>query len=161
VGYAGAPEAHPTYRNIKGHAEVLRVTFDPKSLSFAEILGAYRDWHSPRRSMGQYRSVLIPSNPEQQEEVDRYLRWLEGRTAPHVIQPGTLEARFWDAEDYHQKHRLRRNPAMVQVLHDELGPQWDRHSIATKLNADRRGSFDPAPWLDLLTPQGRAYFLGG
>lgn len=158
VGYAGAPTPAPVYRNLGGHAEVLRVVFDPASLGYADVLAQFFEWHEPRRSLGQYRSVLFPADASQLAEVERVLELRSGRTAPEVVAPDTPEARFWDAEDYHQKYRLRRNTALVALLESELGPDWDQHAVATKLNANARAGFDPAPWLEQLSPSAQRAF---
>ncbi len=152
VGYAGAAAPMPTYRDIRGHAEVFRVTFDPARVDYAALLERYRERHTPRRGFGQYRSILFPQDEHQLLEIQRYLRRLAGDAQPEIIAPNTPEARFWDAEDYHQKYRLRRNHALVRALEDELGADWDRWTIATKLNALRAPGFDASPWLATLSP---------
>lgn len=161
VGYAGGATTHPLYRDLGGHAEVLRVVFDPEATSHAQLLGRYFEWHRPSRSLGQYRSLLFPADAAQVAETERVLALRAGETAPGVIPPGTAEARFWDAEDYHQKYRLRRNAALVPLLEAELGADWDRHAVATKLNASGGAGLELGPWLEQLSPAAqRAFRLG-
>jgi peptide-methionine (S)-S-oxide reductase len=161
VGYAGAATPDPVYRNLGGHAEVLRVIFDPASLCFSELLAESFDSHEPRRSLGQYRSVLFPADAGQVAEVERVLELRPNGSVPEVVAPGTPEARFWDAEDYHQKYRLRRNAGLVDLLETELGADWDRHALATKLNASGSAGLDLKPWLAQLSPGAqRAFRLG-
>ena len=74
-------------------------------------------------------------------------RSLNGSDVP-LGEPGSPEARFWSAEDYHQKYRLRRNAGLVSALADHFGPRWDEHLYATKLNAVGARGFDIKPWLE-------------
>jgi peptide methionine sulfoxide reductase MsrA len=161
VGYAGAHTESPTYRQIGDHAEVLRVVYDPASTDYDSLLDHYRETHTPRRSFGQYRSVLIPADSEQHKSAVSYVLALGGPIDPEVVALNTPEARFWDAEDYHQKYRLRRNQALVPLLREALGPRWDEHTIATRLNAAGEAGFDASGWLDGLSPETRRVFLRG
>lgn len=128
------------------------MVFDPAVVDYAELLDRYRRHHTPRRRAGQYRSILFPADERDLLEIQRYLARLPGDARPEIIAPNTLESRFWDAEDYHQKYRLRRERALVGVLEDELGADWDRWTIATKLNARGDPSFDLSPWIAALSP---------
>ncbi len=128
------------------------MVFDPARVDYATLLERYRQRHTPRRGFGQYRSILFPRDEEQRREVQRYLARLSGGVQPEIIAPSTPEARFWDAEDYHQKYRLRRNQALVRALEGEFGADWDRWTIATKLNALSVAGFDASPWITALSP---------
>ncbi len=161
MGYAGAATPTPLYRDLGNHAEVVRVVFDSASISYAELLAHYLDWHEPRRSMGQYRSLLFPADATQRAEAERVLELRPDRARPELVRQGTPEAHFWDAEDYHQKYRLRRNATLVTALESELGADWDQHAVATKLNASGGSGFDVSPWLERLSPSAqRTYRLG-
>jgi hypothetical protein len=89
------------------------------------------------------------------------VRDLLGKSDPSpddgVYPPDHPGARFWDAEDYHQKYRLRRRARFVARLEKELGPTWDRYPIATKLNAMQRDG-DPTPILVLLSEEAQAAY---
>ncbi|MCO4769618.1 MAG: peptide-methionine (S)-S-oxide reductase [Deltaproteobacteria bacterium] len=156
VGYAGGRELNPTYRNIGGHAEAFRVIYDPDVVSFEELMGPFSLSGRPLGGYGQYRTALFPQDVEQLEVIER----LMGRKSPSVrdgvVRWDRPDARFWDAEDYHQKYRLRRKKAFVSQLEQELGPRWDQYPLATKLNASVRGDVDPEPWLAQLPSASRA-----
>jgi peptide-methionine (S)-S-oxide reductase len=145
-GYIGGHAEAPTYREVcggaTGHAEAIRVTFDPDLISYDDILDVHFATHDPTQlnrqgnDVGtQYRSALFPS--EAQEEAAR--RGIEragsGWPAPVVttIEPlGT----WWPAEDYHQDYwegEGRRNPYCLAVIPPKL--QKLRKSFAARLKS--------------------------
>ena len=124
VGYAGGYTPNPTYREVcsgrTGHAEVVRVVFDPARTSFAALLKIFWESHDPTQGMRQgndtgtqYRSGIYPQDDEQQRAAlasrDAYQERL--RAAGHgPITTEILPApEFYYAEDYHQQY-LAKNP---------------------------------------------------
>ena len=121
-GYAGGHVANPTYEQVcaetTGHAEVVRVTFDPNELSYRDLLGVFFSIHdptTPNRQGGdvgtQYRSAIFTHSPEQTAAAGQVIRELdEARVfdAPVITEVRPLE-RFYQAEDYHQEY-FARNP---------------------------------------------------
>jgi peptide-methionine (S)-S-oxide reductase len=122
-GYCGGKSANPTYRQVcagdTGHAEVVRVRFDPAQLSYREILEVFFVIHDPTtlnrqgNDVGsQYRSVIFYHSPQQKEIAEAVIADLNGRglwSGPIVTQ---LEPAgpFYIAEDYHQEY-FRHNAA--------------------------------------------------
>ena len=90
-----------------------------------------------------YRSQIFPVSDEQAETI----RSLANGSSAPLAEPGSAEATFWSAEAYHQKYRLRRNAGAVSMMTNVLGPRWDEHAYATKLNAAGERGFDIKPWL--------------
>jgi peptide-methionine (S)-S-oxide reductase len=121
-GYSGGSVPEPTYKEVctgsTGHAEVVQVTFDPKSISFGEILDVFFGAHDPTTlnrqgaDVGtQYRSVIFYHTPEQEQIAKQKIVELnEARiwSAPIVTQIVPFNA-FFRAEDYHQEY-FRNNP---------------------------------------------------
>lgn len=121
-GYAGGTVANPTYQQVctggTGHAEVVQITFDPKVLSFGEVLDVFFDIHDPTTlnrqgaDVGtQYRSVIFYHSPEQKRVAEEKItaRNASGDyRVPVVTQVAPFEA-FYRAEDYHQGY-FRDNP---------------------------------------------------
>lgn len=119
-GYAGGASANPTYEQVcsgrSGHAEVVRVVFDPAVVTARSILEIFFTLHDPTtlnrqgNDVGtQYRSVIYYQSPQQQQLarqiiVEMALVW----DAPIVTELSPL-ARFFKAESYHQNY-FRNHP---------------------------------------------------
>ena len=107
VGYAGGEELNPTYKSIKDHTEVIRVEFDPKVITYTDILASFLDQHSPydRAYSRQYRSAILYHNEEQRQIASQVLQQLSakrgGKKIYTEIEPATT---FYRAEEYHQKY---------------------------------------------------------
>lgn len=123
VGYAGGRTRAPTYEDVKkgksGHAETVRVVFDPSRLSFAELLERWffrmHDPTTPNRQGNdvgtQYRSVIFFTSEEQRKvalEVKAKVR-ASGRWNDPVVTEIVPAGPFTRAEDYHQDY-LQKNP---------------------------------------------------
>jgi peptide methionine sulfoxide reductase msrA/msrB len=123
VGYTGGRTANPTYPDVKtgatGHAEAIRVVFDPKKISYDELLETwFFRMHDPTTSNRQgndvgtqYRSAIFATSPEQRkvaqavkERVDRSGKW-KRPIVTEIVDAGGFTA----AEDYHQDY-LEKNP---------------------------------------------------
>ena len=122
VGYTGGLLPNATYGDVKqgttGHAESVRVTFDPAKLSYEQLLGWFFRMHDPTtvnrqgNDIGtQYRSTIFVHSDEQRRvaekvkaEVDRSGKWK--KPVVTTIEPAGA---FWPAEGYHQDY-LQKNP---------------------------------------------------
>ncbi|HEV2148567.1 MAG TPA: peptide-methionine (S)-S-oxide reductase MsrA [Longimicrobiaceae bacterium] len=121
-GYTGGGVPNPSYEAVcsgtTGHAEVVRVTFDPDVVSFREILEVFFGIHDPTtlnrqgNDVGtQYRSAVFYHSPEQKAVAEGVIAELEREgvwDAPIVTQLAPV-AEFYPAEAYHQEY-FRRNP---------------------------------------------------
>ncbi|WP_293779213.1 peptide-methionine (S)-S-oxide reductase MsrA [uncultured Oxalicibacterium sp.] len=119
-GYTGGQVPNPTYEQIcqgdTGHAEVVRLTFDPAVVSFREILEVFFTIHDPTtlnrqgNDVGtQYRSVIYYHSPEQQDTARHVISEMANVwDAPIVTELSPAET-FYKAEDYHQNF-FRQNP---------------------------------------------------
>ena len=121
-GYAGGQMPRPTYEQVcsgrTGHAEVVQVTFDPRVVSYRELLEVFFTIHDPTTpnrqgaDVGtQYRSIVLYHSPEQEQTAREVIQELEANRvwdAPIVTQVEPLEA-FYPAEEYHQRY-FERNP---------------------------------------------------
>jgi peptide-methionine (S)-S-oxide reductase len=124
VGYEGGLTPHPTYQEtttgMTGHAEVVRVVYDPKVISTEDVLKAFFENHDPTQGMRQgndvgttYRSAIYTHSDEQlavaKKARETYQAALDkaGRgTITTEIVPATT---FYNAEEYHQQY-LAKNP---------------------------------------------------
>jgi peptide-methionine (S)-S-oxide reductase len=121
-GYSGGHASNPSYEEVcsgrTGHAEVVQITYDPKRISYDELLEIYWRTHDPttRNRQGndvgtQYRSVVLYHDEEQKKLAEGYKARLEAEhiwDRPIVTEIVRFE-RFWPAEAYHQDY-YRQNP---------------------------------------------------
>src|SRR5262245_3770218 len=120
-GYAGGSAATANYQAVcsgtTGHAEAIRVTFDPSELGYHEVLELFFAFHDPTTvdrqgpdAGPQYRSAIFPASPEQERVAREVIERLERQQvfgAPIVTRIET-GATFYPAEEYHQSY-YRRN----------------------------------------------------
>jgi peptide-methionine (S)-S-oxide reductase len=122
-GYAGGAVPNPSYEQVctgaTGHAEVVQITFDPKKISYRELLEIFFTMHdptTPNRQGGdsgtQYRSVIFYHTPEQGNTAREVIQKLETSgiwESPIVTEVQEYQG-FYPAEEYHQEY-YRRNQA--------------------------------------------------
>ncbi|MEN3017305.1 MAG: peptide-methionine (S)-S-oxide reductase MsrA [Candidatus Methanosuratincola petrocarbonis] len=117
VGYMGGSYENPTYRDVctgrTGHAEVVQVLYDPDRVSYERLLEVFWESHDPTTlnrqgpDVGsQYRSVIFYHTPEQREVAVKMRSVLErsGRFARPIVTEILPAAKFYRAEEYHQKY---------------------------------------------------------
>jgi peptide-methionine (S)-S-oxide reductase len=124
VGYAGGYTPNPTYREVcsgaTGHAEVVLVVFDPRKVSYSELVKVFWENHDPTQGMRQgndvgtqYRSGIYYDNDEQREVAERsrdaYQRELSDAGYGTITTEIVPAPEFYYAEDYHQQY-LSKNP---------------------------------------------------
>lgn len=124
AGYAGGYTSNPTYEEVcsgrTGHAEVVRVVFDPRILSYEQLLKVFWEAHDPTQGMRQgndvgtqYRSCVFTYGDAQQraaeESQKKYQKPLRDAGYPAVTTEIRPAGEFYYAEDYHQQY-LARNP---------------------------------------------------
>ncbi|WP_121117679.1 peptide-methionine (S)-S-oxide reductase MsrA [Croceibacterium ferulae] len=147
-GYIGGTVADPTYKAVcsgtTGHAEAIRVTYDPAVLSYAQLLDMFMETHDPsqlNRQGGdvgtQYRSAIFPLDDAQRADAEAAIgRWNAGHGTMAVT---TLEgpAEWYPAEDYHQEYwdgEGQRNPYCQAVIPPKLAKL--RKSFANRVKTE-------------------------
>lgn len=151
MGYTGGTTADPTYRQIGDHAEALQVDFDPAEISFAELLELFWKSHDPTRPhfSTQYLSAVYYADDAQRTHAETSgeaaVRGREGVLATQIV---PLE-RFYRAEDYHQKYRLRRHPELVAELVGRF--KTDRGMVDSTAAARLNGLFGGHGGRDAIT----------
>ena len=121
-GYAGGTIPNPTYEQVcsgtTGHAEVVRVSFDPAVVTYRDILRIFFATHDPttRDRQGadvgtQYRSAIFPHSEEQRATAEEVIAELdrEGIWDAPIVTRIEPEAHFFPAESYHREY-YRTNP---------------------------------------------------
>jgi len=131
VGYAGGITPNPTYEEActgrTGHAEVVRVVFDPAKISYDELLKVFWEAHNPTQGMrqgndigSQYRSILLTTTPEQQAAAERsrevYQKAMSAKGYGEITTSIVPLDEYYYAEDYHQQY-LHKNPYGYCPIH--------------------------------------------
>jgi peptide-methionine (S)-S-oxide reductase len=124
VGYAGGFTPNPTYREVcsgaTGHAEVVLVVFDPKKVTYEELLRVFWENHDPTQGMRQgndvgtqYRSAIYASSPEEKRAAEAsreaYQKLLSEAGYGAITTEIADAPELYYAEDYHQQY-LAKNP---------------------------------------------------
>ena len=119
-GYTGGHVPDPSYEKVcegtTGHAEVVRVTFDPAVIDYREILEIFFTIHDPTtlnrqgNDVGtQYRSVIYFHSPEQKETARHVIAEMANVWDAPIVTELSPAGTYYKAEDYHQNY-FRRNP---------------------------------------------------
>jgi peptide-methionine (S)-S-oxide reductase len=124
VGYAGGPTPNPTYEEVcsgrTGHNEVVLVIYDPKKISYEQLLKTFWEGHNPTQGMRQgadvgtqYRSGIYTFTPGQRAAADAskamYEKELKAKGYGAITTEIIDAPEFYFAEDYHQQY-LAKNP---------------------------------------------------
>ena len=132
-GYSGGKTAAPSYEQVSsgmtGHAEAVKVTYDPSRITYGTLLKVFfQIAHNPTElnrqgpDVGtQYRSAIYFANPEQERVTKAYITQLDTAKAfrkPIVTEVAPLKD-FYDAEAYHQDY-LVRNPNQPYIVFNDL-----------------------------------------
>ena len=119
-GYAGGNVQQPSYERVTtgttGHAEVVRVTFDPDVVSYKDLLKVFFAIHDPTtpnrqgNDIGpQYRSIILFADEQQNQEAQSYIAEINPEFDNRIVtEVKPLEA-FYEAEEYHHNY-FNRNP---------------------------------------------------
>ena len=124
-GYAGGHTENPTYRQVcsqqTGHAEVTEVQFDPGQITYNELLEVFFATHDPSSLNRQgadkgthYRSIILYTNENQRDQVEAFIRELNGSgllSGPVVTELVPLE-NFYEAEPEHQQFYMENMGSM-------------------------------------------------
>lgn len=116
-GYSGGKVKNPTYKEVcsglTGHAEAIQITYDPKKITFDELLEVFWKTHDPttlnRQGADegtQYRSAVFYHTEEQKQLATNYLKKLDasGAFTNPIVTEITAVSEFYPAEDYHQNY---------------------------------------------------------
>jgi peptide-methionine (S)-S-oxide reductase len=119
-GYSGGTTSHPSYDEVcgglTGHAEAVKVEYDPSVVTLEQLLEVFFTVHDPTTlnrqgaDVGtQYRSIILYTSEEQRAQVDSYLEEMRPRySGPVVTEVRELET-FWPAEEHHHDYYAK-NP---------------------------------------------------
>ncbi len=121
VGYTGGAINEPTYQHVctgkTGHAEAVQITYDPRKVSYGELVELFWASHDPTQlnrqgpDVGtQYRSAIFYTTPDQEEtaRASKAEQDAAGRFAGPIVTHIAPAENFWRAEEYHQQYLAKR-----------------------------------------------------
>ena len=148
-GYIGGTSENPTYKEVcsgtTGHAEAIRVTFDPATISLGEVFDVFLGTHDPTQlnrqgnDVGtQYRSAIFPLGDEQRAEAEAAIeRWNAEHPGERAVTTIEEPTTWYPAEDYHQEYwdgEGQRNPYCLATIPPKLAKL--RKSFANRAKAN-------------------------
>ena len=146
-GYTGGTTPDPTYKQVcggdTGHAEAIRITYDPDQISFDELLDIFFATHDPTQlnrqgnDIGtQYRSAIFPENAEQEAKAQAAIARANAEHDGRVVTTIEPKSQWYPAEDYHQDYwsgEGQRNPYCIATIPPKL--QKLRKSFQARLKS--------------------------
>ena len=146
-GYIGGSVPNPTYKQVcggdTGHAEAIRIGFDPEQLQLGDLLDIFFATHDPTQlnrqgnDVGtQYRSAVFPADEAQEAEMRAAIERAQADWPQPILTTIEPLAPWYPAEDYHQEYFVRegsRNPYCMAVVAPKL--RKFRKSYAERLKA--------------------------
>ncbi|WP_242127823.1 peptide-methionine (S)-S-oxide reductase MsrA [Sphingobium sp. Sx8-8] len=146
-GYIGGSVPDPTYEQVcsgaTGHAEAIRIAYDPAVISYGDLLDIFFATHDPTtlnrqgNDIGtQYRSAIFPHSAEQEVEARAGIVRAQSDQAQPIVTAIEPDAPWYPAEDYHQKYWERvgdRNPYCMAVIPPKLAKL--RKGFAERIDA--------------------------
>lgn len=131
AGYTGGTTENPTYEEVlshtTGHAEAVRVTFDPGKVNYETLVRHFFHLHDPTQLNRQgvdignnYRSAIFYMDDEQKAIAEQIKAEVQKRTPEPVVTEVTKAAPFYPAEVYHQKFTERTGRGMCHVAYAPL-----------------------------------------
>ncbi len=147
-GYTGGTAVNPTYKQVcggdTGHAEAIRVTFDPEQLSYADLLDIFFATHDPTQlnrqgnDIGtQYRSAIFPQDEQQEAEARAAIQRNQEGLAQPIVTTIEPKGEWYPAEDYHQDYwsgEGQRNPYCLATIPPKL--QKLRKSFQNRIKSE-------------------------
>lgn len=128
VGYTGGKTENPTYEDVcyrhTGHAEALKIIFDPEKIFYKDLLKKFWEIHDPTTlnrqgpDVGdQYRSAIFYLDDVQKKEAEESKEELElsGKYQGEIVTEITHASTFYPAEEYHQKYFLKRGGGTCHI----------------------------------------------
>ncbi len=157
-GYAGGTTENPTYEEVSsgrtGHAEATRIEFNPKEISYAELLTVFFATHDPTtlnrqgNDVGtQYRSAIFYTSEAQKAEAEKYIASLQEQPGDPIVTEVVPLKAFYEAEDYHHNYYQRNGgkPYCQLIISPKVQKVKEKFAaiLSTKGLTSVRGSSTP------------------
>jgi len=145
VGYTGGTVAHPSYEDVStghtGHREAVRITYDPKKVTYEQLVNHYFRHVDPVSGDGQfcdfgdeYRPFIFVGSAQEREIAARASKAVEAKMGQKVAVQIADAGPFWEAEEYHQDF-ARKNPGHYFAYRRGCGRDGRLAEIQKKLDA--------------------------
>jgi peptide-methionine (S)-S-oxide reductase len=137
VGYTGGAQPDPTYHQLGDHTESFQIDYDPRRLSYEELLGHFWRRHDPseRPYSRQYMAAVFYADEAQKRlALATGREHMRDRSTP-LLTPILPLATFYRAEDYHQKYYLRRYTELTRAFGGYSEREFADSTLAMWLNA--------------------------
>jgi len=145
VGYAGGSTRDPTYHDLADHTEAFQLDYDPTRISYGELLDAiWANRRGGRSWSRQYMEAVFCADAGQEAQA----------RARGIRAPIITGARFYLAEDYHQKYYLRHDDVLMRELAGYSPRQLVDSTVAARLNGYVTGGGSPVQLRDELASLG-------
>ena len=144
-GYAGGHTENPTYRQVctdrTGHAEVVRISYNPEIISLRELLDLFLASHDPTslnrqgNDIGtQYRSIVFYNTPEEEKIIKDVISEKQKDYKKPIVTEVKQFEHFYEAEDYHHNYFANNpsNPYCSMVIKPEVNDFIMRHGNVLK-----------------------------
>lgn len=145
-GYIGGNVEHPSYKQVcggdTGHAEAIRIRFDPEQIGYDDLLDIFFATHDPTQlnrqgnDIGpQYRSAIFPQDTAQREAAEAAIGRAQADWQQPIVTSIEPAATFWVAEDEHQEYFDRvgdRNPYCAAVVSPKVSKFMQKFSKKLK-----------------------------
>jgi len=147
-GYTGGSTQNPTYREVcggaTGHAEAIRIRFDPEVVGYSDLLDIFFATHNPTElnrqgnDVGtQYRSTIFPQDADQDAEARAGIERAQGQQSAPIVTTVEPMGTWYPAEDDHQDYWAtegQRNPYCIAIIPPKLAKL--RKSFQAKLKSE-------------------------
>ena len=147
-GYTGGSVDSPTYREVcgggTGHAEAIRISFDPQVVGYGDLLDIFFATHDPTQlnrqgnDVGtQYRSAIFPQDEIQQADAHAGIERAQGQQSAPIVTTIEAQATWYPAEDDHQDYWAtegQRNPYCIAIIPPKLAKL--RKSFGAKVRSE-------------------------
>ena len=131
VGYTGGHTENPSYEEVcthtTGHAEALKIEYDPKEVSYETLLKQFFKMHNPTQLNRQgpdvgdsYRTAIFYTTDKQKEQAEKAKQSASKNFDDPVVTEITEASEFWPAEDYHQKFTERTGRGMCHIPYEPV-----------------------------------------
>ena len=147
VGYAGGTKENPTYHNLGDHTESIQVDYNPETVSFDDLVYIFWEHHNPgsKSYSTQYANILFYHNDHQKDVAGKTKKEIENEAEGKVFTQLKEIGKFYPAETYHQKYRLRQTNPFISIMKDIYPDSEDLRdsTAAARLNGFLGGHGSP------------------